>query len=79
MKEEIIRKLDELGRIVIPFDYINKLGWTKCSEISISMNGNQIILQLSENKCDFCGTGEDLILFKEKYICKKCADEIKII
>lgn len=76
MREEIIRKIDSLGRIVIPLEYRNKLGWTECTQISISIKNGQINLRVFQSCCDFCGSKENIRLFKEKHICEKCISEI---
>ena len=61
----IVRKVDELGRIVIPRE--------------IYVDGSSIILKKYEPNCIFCGNSKNLIAFKDKLVCPKCAEKIGAI
>ena len=73
----IIRKLDELGRIVIPKEMRKDLGLNEHDPVEIEVEGRQIIIHKHEGRCDFCGSDKKLTDFKDKKICKKCLEEIK--
>ena len=73
----IIRKLDELGRVVIPIELRNKFNITEKDPIEIYVDGSNIILKKYENTCIFCGSTENLKEFKDKQICKKMLKKIK--
>ena len=73
---ETIRKIDEIGRIVIPNEIRNKLGIREKDPLEIYVEKDSIILKKYQDKCMLCGKKEDLIEFKNKIICKSCINEI---
>ena len=72
----MIRKVDELGRIVIPKEIRKKLGIDIKDPIEIYVEGRSINLKKVESNCLFCGSNKNLITYKEKLICRKCLDTI---
>ena len=72
----IIRRVDELGRVVIPIELRNKFGITEKDPMEIYVDGNSIVLKKYEPNCIFCGSSKKLIYFEGKAICKKCANSI---
>lgn len=74
----IIRKLDKLGRIVLPKE-LRTLLQLKENEtpIEIFVEGNNIVLGKYETHCVFCGEARDNITYKCKNICKACYKEIQ--
>ncbi|OQB16109.1 MAG: Transition state regulatory protein AbrB [Firmicutes bacterium ADurb.Bin193] len=72
----IVRKVDELGRIVLPIELRRTLGIDIKDSLEIAVNGQQIILQKYEPACIFCGNAKDVMTFKEKKVCPKCVAEI---
>lgn len=73
----ITRRLDELGRIVIPIDLRRRLEFNEREKLEIYIEGNKIILQVYNNRCSFCSSSQDLELFKDKYICQRCKSDIQ--
>ena len=67
----VVRRVDELGRIVIPIELRRTL------DIEIYVDGEQIILKKYEPACIFCGDARDVVNYKGKNICQKCLDELK--
>lgn len=72
----IVRKVDELGRVVIPIEIRNKFDITEKDPLEIYVDGSSIILKKFEENCIFCGTTKNLRPFKEKLICDKCVKRI---
>lgn len=72
----IIRKLDELGRIVLPMELRNKYNMKEKDPIEIFVDGSSIVLKKYEPNCVFCGSSKNLITFEEKVICEKCIAKI---
>ena len=70
------RKLDELGRIVIPAELRSKFGILEKDSMEIFVNNSCIVLRKVESACVFCGRKEKLRMYKEKAICEKCAQSI---
>ena len=75
----IVRKVDELGRIVLPIELRRTLNIAVKDSLEIYVDGPQIILKKYEPDCIFCGNTEDLIEYKGKLVCKNCSDELNIL
>ena len=72
----IIRRVDELGRVVLPIELRNKFGITEKDPMEIYVDGSSIILKKFEPNCIFCGNSKKLIDYQGKMICEKCAEKI---
>lgn len=73
----IVRKVDELGRIVLPIELRRTLDIAEKDALEIYVDDGTIILRKYEPSCIFCGASSDVITFKGKNICPKCLDELK--
>jgi len=73
----IVRKVDELGRIVLPMELRRTLSIQKEDPIEIFVDGESIILRKYEPACIFCGSAVDVTNVRGKNICRKCLDEFK--
>ena len=71
----IVRKIDDLGRMVIPKELRNTMNINKKDPMEIFVEGDRIILKKYEPGCVFCGNVEDTVDYKDKIICKDCLDE----
>ena len=71
------RKLDELGRLVIPMEFRKTLGWGKGARVNMQVSGNKVILTKSECCCAICGSSSELKEVKNVRMCQSCIDEIK--
>jgi len=72
----IVRRVDELGRIVIPKELRGSLNIEEKDVLEIYVDGEQIILKKYQPGCIFCGEGRDVINYKGKNICEKCLKEM---
>ena len=72
----IIRRVDELGRVVIPIELRNKFGIYEKDPIEIFVDGSSIILKKYEPNCIFCGSTKKLVTYNDKLVCTKCAEKI---
>lgn len=72
----IVRKVDELGRIVIPMELRNKLGISEKDSLEIYVDGTSIILKKYTDGCVFCGSDKKLYTFDDHLICEKCKAKI---
>lgn len=72
----IVRKVDELGRIVLPIELRRTLDIDVKDALEIYVDGAQIILKKYEPACIFCDSANDVIHFKGKNICKACLTEM---
>ncbi len=72
----IIRKVDEVGRIVLPVELRRKFDINKLDPMEMYTEDDCIILKKYEPTCIFCGESKDVFEFNEKTVCKKCAKEL---
>ncbi len=73
----VVRRVDELGRIVIPIELRRTLDIAEKDALEIYVDGEQIILKKYEPACIFCGDARDVINYRGKNICTKCLEQIK--
>lgn len=73
----VVRRVDELGRIVIPIELRRTLDIAEKDALEIYVDGEQIILKKYEPACIFCGDARNVTNYKGKNICSKCFEEIK--
>ena len=69
----IARKVDDLGRVVLPVEMRRALGLTAGDEVDISLDDNAIFLRKVEAKCTFCGGSDNLRAFRERQVCASCS------
>ena len=72
----IIRRVDELGRVVIPIEIRNQFNIIEKDPIEIYVDGSSIVLRKYEPNCVFCGNAKNLMTFKDKLVCSKCAEKL---
>ena len=68
----IVRKVDELVRIVLPIELRRTLGIEEKDRIEIFVDGESIILRKYQPACIFCDNAKDIINYKGKNICPDC-------
>ena len=73
----IVRKVDELGRIVLPIEMRRTLDIEEKDALEIYVEGSSVILKKYKPSCIFCDTTKDIVVFKGKNICPKCLKELK--
>jgi transcriptional pleiotropic regulator of transition state genes len=74
-KTGITRKVDNLGRVVIPKTYRDKLQIQENDTININMEDQILTMTKVEDSCLFCNSKKDLITFENKLICNKCCNK----
>ena len=62
----IVRRMDELGRVVIPIELRNKLKIVEKDPMEIFVDGSSIVLKKFEENCVFCGSTKNVIDYKGK-------------
>lgn len=72
----IVRKVDELGRIVLPIELRRTLGIEIKDPIEIYVEGEYIIFKKYNPSCCICGSMDELKNFNGKNICRKCIEEL---
>ena len=76
----IVRRIDDLGRVVIPKELCRTLGIEPKTALEIFVDSEgSIILKKYEPACTFCGEAGNTVTFKDRIICKKCLKELSEI
>ncbi|MDR0286246.1 MAG: AbrB/MazE/SpoVT family DNA-binding domain-containing protein [Clostridiales bacterium] len=73
----IVRRVDELGRVVLPVELRRTLDITEKDALEIYVDGSIIILKKYEPACVFCNNARDITVYKGKNICADCLADIK--
>lgn len=73
----VVRKLDQLGRIVLPKELRTVLSLKEKDALEIYVDGEEIILKKYEPACVFCGDAREVVNYRGKNVCKKCLEEMK--
>lgn len=73
----IVRKVDELGRVVLPKELRDTMDIKEKDPLEIFVDGNTIILKKYEPACIFCNNAKDVTNYKGKNICSQCMEELK--
>lgn len=72
----IIRRMDELGRVVIPIEIRNQFNIVEKDPIEIYVDGSSIVLKKFEPNCIFCSNTKNLLTYNDKLICENCSKKI---
>lgn len=75
----IVRKMDDLGRIVLPIELRAKLDIGPKDPVEIFTDGDRIILKKYQPCCIICNSTSDNVLLNEKRICKKCIEKLNTL
>ena len=72
-----VRKVDELGRIVLPIELRRTLDIGEKDAVEIYVEGTSIVLKKYQPSCIFCGDSKKVVDFKGKNVCSKCLRELQ--
>lgn len=72
----IVRKVDTLGRVVLPVELRRTLGIETKDNLEIYTEGDTIVLRKYTPNCVFCGSEKDLLDFNGRPVCRACARTI---
>lgn len=73
----MVRKVDDLGRVVLPIEIRQSLDIKTRDSLEIFIENKQIILQKYHPACIFCSNVENVVYFNDKRICPECLEKIK--
>ena len=68
----IIRKIDELGRLVIPKEIRDLLEMGSGEDVEIRLEGNKVVLTKYTQSCIFCSETSELVEYEGRRICSAC-------
>ena len=75
----IVRRVDELGRIVLPIELRRTLDIAERDSLEIYVSDDYIVLKKFHPTCIFCGSTKGITAFKDKNICTACASQLASI
>ena len=73
----IVRRVDELGRIVLPIELRRTLEIEERDALEIFVDGSAIVLRKYQPACVFCGSAKNVISFKGRNICPACIRQLR--
>ena len=76
MANGVARKVDQLGRVVLPVEMRKALRIEVGDLVMMTDDGGRIVLEKVEQKCVFCGASEPLREFAKKLVCSSCVDKL---
>ena len=72
----IIRKVDEVGRIIIPSEIRSVLNIDYRDQVEVFLDNNSMIVKKYVPTCIFCGETKNISVFKDKQVCARCLKEL---
>lgn len=75
----IVRKVDELGRIVLPMELRQVFDIKTKDSLEIFVDSDSIILKKYQPSCVFCSARENTVNFEGKLVCASCLEKLKNI
>lgn len=76
MDSGIARKIDDLGRIVIPAETRRLFNIREGDQLVISIQGPNIVLRKLDDTCIFCGVTDNVHTFRGKGVCTGCKGQL---
>jgi AbrB family transcriptional regulator, transcriptional pleiotropic regulator of transition state genes len=76
MRTGIRRKVDDLGRVVIPAGIRRSVGIREGDAVEFHVEGEQVILAKPIDQCVFCGEAEGVEEFRDRPVCPRCVGEL---
>lgn len=75
----IVRKIDELGRIVLPIETRKRLDISAGDGVEIFVERDRVILKKYEPACIFCGDAKNIVTYKSRNVCAACVKAMKTL
>jgi len=75
----IVRKVDELGRIVLPIELRRTLDIAERDELEIYLDDDKVVLKKYEPSCIFCGSSCGLVSYHGRNVCVECIENMSNI
>ncbi len=79
MKSGTRRKVDDLGRVVIPAGIRRSLGIREGDALEVSVRADEVVLSKPVDQCVFCHCDQELHTFRDKAICVSCAAAVGML
>lgn len=78
MDAGIARKIDDLGRVVIPAETRRMFNIREGDHLLISVDGPHIVMRKMTSTCTFCGSEEQVHDFMGKGVCATCRNQLQV-
>ncbi|WP_054950281.1 AbrB/MazE/SpoVT family DNA-binding domain-containing protein [Numidum massiliense] len=75
----IVRKVDELGRIVLPIELRRTMLINVKDPLEIFVDGDKIVLKKYSPSCIFCGSADRVEPYKGKMVCDDCIESLATV
>ena len=72
----IVRRIDDLGRLVLPIELRRVMGIKEQDPVEVYVDDETIIVKKYVPTCLFCNSSEDVQVYKGRNICKECIEEM---
>ncbi len=73
----VVRKMDALGRLVIPLELRKRLGWTEETPLEFFIGDDKSIMMREYRRgCDFCGNADGVVQVEGLLVCRNCAAKL---
>lgn len=72
----IVRKVDELGRIVLPVELRRTMDIDVRDPLEIYVDGSTVILKKYSPSCIFCGSVENVLQYRSRNVCEDCLRQL---
>lgn len=73
----VVRKVDELGRIVLPIELRRNMDINIKDSLEIYVDDDCVILKKYQPCCVFCGESGEVVNHLGKNVCKNCIEQLK--
>ena len=68
----VVRKIDSLGRVVIPAEQRRALGIVEGDLIETRLESGRVVILKVDPECALCGALSDLREMRDKHVCNGC-------
>ncbi len=72
----VIRRVDELGRVVLPMELRRELDIGERDPLEVSLEGEAIVLRKAIRRCIFCGREQPVLEYRGKRLCAACLQDL---
>jgi len=76
MGNGMIRRVDELGRVVLPAELRRELDIGERDLVEVRLEGEEICIRKTTARCVFCGRESDLLAFRGRCVCRACREQL---
>ena len=73
------RKIDDLGRVVLPVEYRRALDIADGDELEIGLDGARIVVSRPLTSCTFCGCTGEMVTFRDRLVCWSCTAALRAL